>query len=72
MVNKSEAISYAAYLAATDLYPASKPTFDALMAHEVRRKPEPTGWRIAFTAFPADQAVRPQLPRRWHSQFGSC
>lgn len=31
VANKSEAISYAAYLAATDLYPASKPVFDALM-----------------------------------------
>lgn len=31
VANKSEAISYAAYLAATDLYPASKPVFEALM-----------------------------------------
>jgi uncharacterized protein DUF6851/vanadium-dependent haloperoxidase-like protein len=31
LANKSEAISYAAYLAAKDIYPASKPAFDALM-----------------------------------------
>jgi Domain of unknown function (DUF6851)/VCPO second helical-bundle domain len=31
LVNKKEAVSYAAYLATVDLFPASKPRFDALM-----------------------------------------
>lgn len=54
VANKSEAISYAAYLAATDLYPESKPAFDALMT---RLGYDPTG-RLADNPTPANIGTR--------------
>jgi hypothetical protein len=41
LANKTEAVSYAAYRAAVDLYPASKATFDSLM-HELGFDPADT------------------------------
>lgn len=61
VANKSEAISYAAYLAATDLYPASKPAFDALMA---RLGYDPTK-RLADNDTPANIGTRACRRTSW-------
>ncbi|GAA3674966.1 vanadium-dependent haloperoxidase [Nonomuraea antimicrobica] len=54
--NKSEAISYAAHLAASDLYPTQRTGFDALMA-ELGHDPAAPSSQAARTGLAACQAV---------------
>ncbi|MEU6729911.1 vanadium-dependent haloperoxidase [Nonomuraea wenchangensis] len=54
--NKAEAISYAVHLAATDLYPGQRATFDALMA-ELGHDPAAPDSQAARTGLAACQAV---------------
>ncbi|MCK2220154.1 vanadium-dependent haloperoxidase [Actinomadura sp. ATCC 31491] len=67
--NKAEAISYAAHLAAADLYPAQRATFDALMA-DLGYDPAAPASQAAQTGLAACRAVLDQRHADGSNQLG--